>query len=120
MGFRRKKREPEPEPKYRKQGEIAIDISGLDKKSQINIARALAEEDAKYREKINIRSNIKSTEISVMPPKKTVVDMNYPPKDMPLEEIQRFWGEISDEEGAEWAKNARNIKAKRNVKPSPL
>ena len=49
--FRRKKKEPEPEPRYRKQGEIAIDISGLDRKSQINIARALAEEDAKQRAK---------------------------------------------------------------------
>jgi len=47
--FRRKKKEPEP--RYRKQGEIAIDISGLDRKSQINIVRALAEEDAKYRKK---------------------------------------------------------------------
>jgi hypothetical protein len=77
--LRRKKQEVKPEPKYRKQGEIAIDISGLDRKSQINVARALAEEDKKE-----------------VKPK--LINLNYPPPDMTQEEIAGFWGELTPQE----------------------
>ena len=77
--LRRKKQEPEPEPKYRKQGEIAIDISGLDRKSQINIARALAEEDKKE-----------------VKPK--LINLNYPPPDMTQEELAGYWGKLTPQE----------------------
>jgi hypothetical protein len=92
--LRRKKQEPEPEPKYRKQGEIAIDISGLDRKSQINIARALAEEGKK-----DIRQDNRSTETSVMVNKKRkLINLNYPPPGMSQEEIAGFWGELTPEQ----------------------
>ena len=92
--LRRKKQEPEPEPKYRKQGEIAIDISGLDRKSQINIARALAEEGKK-----DIRQDNRSTETSVMVNKKRkLINLNHPPPGMTQEELAGYWGELTPQE----------------------
>lgn len=44
--LRRKKQGVKPEPKYRRQGQIAIDIRGIDRKSQKNILEALAKEKA--------------------------------------------------------------------------
>ena len=49
--LRRKKQEVKPELKYRRQGEIAIDISGLDRKSQKNILRAFKELGKEQNEK---------------------------------------------------------------------
>lgn len=46
FGKRRKKQEVKPELKGRRQGQIGIDISGIDKQSQKNILEALRKEKA--------------------------------------------------------------------------
>jgi hypothetical protein len=99
------------ENKARKIGQADIDVSGLDPESQKPIQVGKARKET---------AHLAHMEACRVAKNRKVVNMNYPPADMPLEEIQRFWGEISSEEGAEWARKARNIKVKKNVKPSPL
>jgi len=70
-------------------------------------------DDQMPKKKINIRSDIRSAETSTLPPKKSkLVNMNYPPADMPLEEIRRFWGEPSKDD----ATFLRDIKVNKNAK----
>ncbi|MCJ7767186.1 hypothetical protein MUP79_02190 [Candidatus Bathyarchaeota archaeon] len=49
--------------------------------------------------------------------KKRVVNMNYPPDDMPLEEQERFWGTVTKED-IERVEKAR--KTRSNARPSPV
>jgi hypothetical protein len=52
--------------------------------------------------------------------KRRVVNMNYPPEDMPMEEIERFWGEVSPEEDRKFAEELKKIKPKKGIrKPKP-
>jgi len=57
--------------------------------------------------------------------KRTVVNMNYPPDDMPLEEQERFWGTVTKED-IEQIEKARNAAIKRlrngknHARPSPV
>ena len=69
----------EKKPQARRKGEIAVDVSGLDRESQTNVAKALAEEDKKE-----------------VKPK--LINLNYPPPDMTQEEIAGFWGELTPQE----------------------
>ena len=57
--------------------------------------------------------------------KKTVVNMNYPPDDMSLEEQERFWGTWTEEDTKyiEDAKKAATEiwrKKKSHARPSPV
>ena len=69
----------EEKPQARRKGEIAVDVSGLDREPQINVAKALAEEDKKE-----------------VKPK--LINLNYPPPGMSQEEIAGFWGELTPEQ----------------------
>lgn len=48
--MKRRKKE-ESEPRYRKPGEIAINLSGLSDKGKITILKAIAEDEAQQRKK---------------------------------------------------------------------
>ncbi len=50
-----------------------------------------------------------------------VVNMNYPPDDMSIEEQERFWGEVTEEDKAEIeAAQRKEIDAKYRSKPRPV
>ena len=51
--------------------------------------------------------------------KRKVINMNYPPKDMPMEELERFWGS-PDDIPDDWAEKARKIKPVKKYAPTPL
>lgn len=74
------------ENKARKIGQAGIDMSGLDPEPQkpIQIGKARKE-----------TSHLAHMAACRVAKNRKVVNMNYPPADMPLEEIQRFWGEPS-------------------------
>jgi len=46
-----RRRKQEAEPKYRKPGEIAINLSGLSDKGKTTILKAIAEDEAQQRKK---------------------------------------------------------------------
>ena len=53
--------------------------------------------------------------------KKVVVDMNYPPDDMSLEEQERFWGDpLTEEERAEIDRARRSKLPEGGKRPSPV
>jgi len=47
-----RQKKKEPEPRYRKPGEVAINLSGLSEKGKITILKAFAEDEARQRKKI--------------------------------------------------------------------
>jgi len=69
----------EKKPQARRKGEIAVDVSGLDRESQINVAKALAEEGKKE-----------------VKPK--LINLNYPPPGMTQEELAGYWGKLTPQE----------------------
>ena len=57
--------------------------------------------------------------------KKKIVNMNYPPDDMPLEEQERFWGTWTEED-TKYIEAAKKVaiealgKGKSHARPSPV
>jgi Icc-related predicted phosphoesterase len=94
-----KRKKKEPEPRYRKLGEVAVNLSGLSDKGKITILKAFAEDEARQRKKKNIRQANKRKGASVLAKKKPkLINLSYPPPGMSQEEIAGFWGKLTPQE----------------------
>ena len=51
--------------------------------------------------------------------KPRIINMNYPPDDVPMEEIERFWGTLTKEEGHAMSVRWRAIVPTKGEDPRP-